>query len=400
MVDFGLTEEQQMMQEMAHDFARKEMRPLAEKYFRKDQRIPDEERAEMVKKANALRLLDYYLPSEFGGLGIQNIVTTALITEELSWGDAGLGAHMGVSGLALKAVHAMASPEQQKRWITPFCNPNNEAKRPAAGAFCLTEPNAGSHVTGMSTSAKKDGSDYVINGTKQFITNGDLADVYVVVAQTNPGAETTAERAQGLAGFIVEKGTKGLKPGNDLLKWGVHGSNTTEVVFDNVRIPEDQRLGNGEGGGMLGVYRTLEATRIGVGAAALGIARAAFETALAYAKTRVQRKPIIKYQAISHKLADMETQIQAARGLVWKAAWMGDQNKPFLRGEGSQAKYFCSEVAVKVCLDAIQIHGGYGFMKEYDVGRWLNDAIVYRIWEGTSEIQKNTIARYLSELEV
>ncbi len=397
MVDFALNEEQKMMQDMARDFARTEIRPLADKYYRRGEKIPEAELDEVLKKANALRLMDYYYPADLGGLGIEDKIVMCLIAEELSWADAGVLVHISASGLAAKAIQAMGTPEQAKRWLTPFCNPNNDARLPAVGAFCLTEPGAGSHVTGLSTSARKDGKDYVLTGTKQFITNGGRADTYVVVAQTNPGAASTAERVQGLAGFIVEKGTKGLRAGSDYVKWGVLASNTTEVVLEDVRIPAENRLGADGQGGMLGIVDTLEATRVLVGAAALGIARAAFETAVAYARTRVQKRPIIEFQAVGHKLADMEVHIQAARGLVWKAAWMATHHVPFTRGEGSQAKLFCGDAAVQACLDAIQIHGGYGFMKEYDVGRWLMDAIIFRIWEGTSEIQRNTIVRYLTQ---
>jgi acyl-CoA dehydrogenase len=397
MVDFALNEEQRMMQDMARDFARTEIRPLADKYYRKGEKIPPDELDAVLTKANALRLVDYYFPSEIGGLGIEDKLITCLIAEELHWGDAGIAVHLSASGLAAKAVQAMGTPEQARRWLTPFCNPENAPKTPYVGAFCLTEPGAGSHVTALATTARKDGSDWVLNGNKQFITNGGRADLYVVVAQTNPGAQTTAERVQGLAGFVVEKGARGLKPGPDYIKWGVLASNTTEVLLEDVRVPAENRLGSDTQGGMMGVVATLEATRVMVGAGALGIARAAFETALAYAKTRVQKRPIIEFQAVGHKLADLETEIQAARGLVWKAAWMATHGVPFTRGEGSQAKYKCGELAVQACLDAIQIHGGYGFMKEYDVGRWLLDAVVYRIWEGTAEIQKNTIVRYLSQ---
>jgi acyl-CoA dehydrogenase len=397
MVDFALNEEQKMMQEMARDFAKNEIRPLADRHYRKGEKIPHEALDELEAKANGLRLLDYYFPSDYGGLGIADKLIPCLIGEELSWGDAGVAVHLTASGLCAKAVAAMGTPEQTQRWISRFCNPNNDAKPPTLGAFCLTEPGAGSAVTSLTTSAKRDGQDWVLNGTKQFITNGGRADLYVVIAQTNPGAHTTAERVQGLAGFIVEKGTKGLKPGGDYLKWGVLASNTTEVVLEDVRVPAENRLGDETRGGMMGVISTLEATRVWVGAGALGIARAAFETALAYAKTRVQKKPIIEFQAVGHKIADMETHIQAARMLAWKAAWMATNDVPFTRGEGSQAKYYCGEVAVQTCLDAIQVHGGYGFMKEYDVGRWLLDAIVYRIWEGTAEIQKNAIVRYLTQ---
>ena len=401
-MDFNLTEEQTMMRNMARDFARNEIRPLANKYYREDKKIPTEELDDLIRKANQLRLLDYYYPEEYGGLGVTDRLLTCIITEELSWADAGIYVHLSASSLAAKALSTMGSTEQKKKWLPKFTNPNNEAKIPGIAAFCLTEPEAGSHVLGMTTTAKKVGNEWVINGRKTFITNGGRADVYIVIAQTNTNAESNGERALGLAGFLVEKGTKGLSYSSDFKKWGVLASNTTEVVFDNVHIPAEQRLGgtDGSGGeGMGSVYATLEATRVGVGAAALGIARAAFETTVTYAKTRVQKKPIIEYQGVSHKLADMECEIQAARMLIWNAAWRVSNGLALERGEGSQAKYFASEVAVRTCLNAIQIHGGYGFMKEYDVGRWLNDAIIFRIWEGTSEVQKNTIAKYLAGLD-
>jgi len=397
MVDFALNEEQKMMADMARDFARTEIRPLADKYYRKGEKIPHAELDEVLKKANGLRLIDYYFPAEFGGLGITDKLITCLMVEELCWGDAGIAIHIVASGLCAKAIEAMGTPEQNKRWLERFCNPNNDPKMPHIGAFCLTEPGAGSNVTGMTTTAKKDGDHWVLNGVKQFITNGGIADTYVVIAQTNPGAQSTAERVQGLAGFIVEKGAKGLKPGSDYVKWGVLATNTTEVHLEDVRVPAENKLGSDTTGGMMGVVATLESSRVMVASAALGIARAAHETALAYAKTRVQKKPIIEFQAIGHKLADMETQISAARGLVWKAAWMATNNVPFTRGEGSQAKLYCGDLSVQCCLEAIQIHGGYGFMKEYDVGRWLMDAIIFKIWEGTAEIQRNTIVRYLSQ---
>lgn len=403
MVDFALTDEQRMMRDMAHDFAKNQVRPLADKYYRHDQKIPAEELDDLIRKANQLRLLDYFYPEDIGGLGmIDDPMITCLILEEMGWGDSGIAVHLNASTLCAKAIHAMGTEEQQRRFLRGFTNPNNEAKIPKIGAFCLTEPGAGSHVLDMATTARRDGNHWVLNGTKMFITNGGRADVYVVVAQTNPQAESSADRALGLAGFLVEKGTPGLSSSADFKKWGVLASNTTEVVLDNVRIPLENRLGGpegAEGGGMTSVYETLEATRVGVAALAVGIARAAYETTLAYAKTRVQRKPIIQYQAVSHTLADMETDISCARLLTWRAAWMIAAKQPLSRAEASQAKYYASETAVRVCSNAIQLHGGYGFMKEYDVGRWLNDALVFRIWEGTSQIQKNTIARFLTNLE-
>ncbi|MBI4563266.1 MAG: acyl-CoA dehydrogenase family protein [Planctomycetes bacterium] len=401
-MDFGLTEEQRIMLDTARDFSRSEIRPLANQHYHQDQRIPAAALDEVIKKANQLRLLDYYFPESFGGLGIEDRTIACLITEELAWGDAGIAVHLMASGLTAKAIDAMGTEDQKRQWLAGFTNPDNQPVLPKVGAFCLTEPGSGSHVLGLSTSALREGDHWVLNGTKMFITNGGRADLYIVVAQTDPKAESTPERAAGLGAFVVEKGTKGLSSSSDMKKWGVLASNTTEVVLENVRIPVENRLGGPDGlqgGGMAGVYETLEVTRVGVAASALGIARAAFDEALAYAKQRVQKKPIIHFQAVSHMLADMETEIQAARLLTWKAAWMAEKKVPFERGEGSQAKYYASEIAVRACLKAIQIHGGYGFMKEYNVGRWLNDAIVYRIWEGTSEIQKNTIARYLSNVE-
>lgn len=399
MVDFALNEDQQMMKELAHDFAEKEIRPLANRYYRQGKDIAPEELEEVLKKANFLRLMDYYYPEELGGLGIRDRLTSCLIAEELFWGDAGIAAGITSTGLAAAAINAMGSDEQKRRWLPMFCNPNNEQVLPRRGAFCLTEAEAGSYVLALSTTARRDGDSYLLNGAKQFITNGGIADLYVVVAQTNLQASSNTEKALGLAGFVVEKGTPGLSAGKEYDKWGVRATNTTEVVLDEVRVPLENRLGVdrlGGQGGMVGVYTTLEATRVGVAAAALGVARAAYETALQYAQERVQKRPIIRYQAISHRLAEMETQINAARTLLWKAAWMVTRGISLSRGEGSQAKLCASEVAIQVALEAVRIHGGYGFIKEYDVGRWLNDALVFRIWEGTSEIQRNTIARYIS----
>lgn len=397
MVDLALSEEQRLMRDTAREFAARRIRPLADEHYRHDRRIPREALDEIVREANQMRLLDFFFPAEVGGLGITDHLITCLVTEELAWGDAGVMVHLLASSLCAKAIQTMGTPEQARRWLAGFTNPNNERTIPKIGAFCLTEPGAGSNVTAIATTAVRDGGDYVLNGTKQFITNGSRADVYVVVAQTEPSARTAAERAAGLAGFIVEKGTPGLRAGEDYKKWGVLASDTTEVVLENVRVPAEHRLGAPGVPGMLGVYGTLEATRVGVGAGAVGIARAAHECALAYARARVQKKPIIEFQAVGHRLADAEAEIQAARLLVWKAAWMASRGIPMERAEGSQAKLFAGDVAVRTCLDAIQIHGGYGFMKEYPPGRWLMDAIVFRIWEGTSEIQRNTIVRALQQ---
>lgn len=398
MVDFALTEDQQMMRDMAHDFAASEIRPLATRYYHDGHDIPREELEQLAAKANALRLLDFYMPAEFGGLGLSDTVLHCLIAEELSWGDAGVAVDLMASGLCAAGIYHMATPEQQKRFIPRFCNPENSAKPAVRACFCLSEPNAGSAVSQIATTAVKKGDGWVLNGTKQFITNGGLAEIYLVVAQTNPKATAPMEKALGLAGFVIERGTAGLSVGKEYEKWGVRASNTTEVVMADAYVPDDNKLGTSDPGGMIKVYSTLEATRIGVGATAVGIARAAFEAALQFAKGRVQKRPIIEFQAISHKLADMEVKIQAARLLVQKAAWMASNKLTMGRGEGSQAKLYAGDIAVEVCTEAVQIHGGYGFVKEYPVGRWLNDAVIFKIWEGTAEIQRNTIARYLRDL--
>jgi acyl-CoA dehydrogenase len=372
-VDFSLSDEQRMLRDLARGFARDVVRPLANRHYRRGEAIPKDALDEVVRRANALHLADFYLPADLGGLGASDPLLACLVAEELSWGDAGIAVHVTGSSLALKAVEQLGSPEQRRRWLAP-----------RVAAFALTEPGAGSHVTGISTRARRDGSDWILDGAKQFITNGGIADLYVVVAQDG----------DGLAAFLVEKGARGLRPGPEIPKWGVLASSTTEVVLDGVRVPAAQRLERGGLGGLLGV---LEASRITIAAGAIGIGRAALEASAAYARTRVQKVPILEHQAVGHKLADLEMRLDAARLSTWRAAWMLGRGEPLARGEASQAKVLAGDVAVQCGLDAVQVHGGYGYTKEYDVCRWLLDALVYRIWEGTSEVLRNDVARRLAE---
>ncbi|MCL6581616.1 MAG: acyl-CoA dehydrogenase family protein, partial [Firmicutes bacterium] len=240
------------------------------------------------------------------------------------------------------------------------------------------------------TAVKKDGG-YVLNGTKCFITNGGIADLHVIFATTDPNLGWA-----GLAGFIIPKGTPGLSMGKKEHKLGVRASHTAEVILQDCWVPEDHRLGGENAMAALGALKMLEFTRPGVGAAAVGIARAALEYATEYAKTRVQfKKPIIAHEGVGFKLADMAVKVDAARLLVWRAGWMCNAKVPFTRGEGSMAKLFAGDVAVEVCIDAIQVLGGYGYMKEYPVEKWLRDAKIYQIWEGTAEIQRLVISRAL-----
>lgn len=388
MIDFDLTDEQKEFQKLARDFARNEIRPVAHLYDETEEMPWD-----VIKKAAKLGLTSYRYPAEYGGLGLNDPVTSLIITEELYWGCAGIATAINGTGLAATGIMLTGTEEQKKKYIPMFCDPDN----PRLGAMGLTEPSAGSDVSAMSTTAVRAGDEYVLNGTKQFITNGGIADVHVIFAQTNE-----EKGWDGMAAFVVDKGTPGLEMGKKEVKMGVRASHTAQVILEDCRIPLGNRLGGEPGSPTaisgLGALKMLEATRPSVGAAALGIARAAYEYSLEYAKERQQfGKPIIKNQAIAFKLADMATDIEASRLLIWKAAWMVKNKKPFSRGEGSMAKLVAGDTAVKTTLEAIQILGGYGYSREYPVEKWLRDAKIYQIWEGTAEIQRLVISRLIEK---
>ena len=382
MVDFALTDEQLQFQRLAHDFAEKEIRPVAALYDEKDEFPWD-----VVKKAAKMGLTSFYFPEKYGGGGVEDRITEFIVSEELAWGCAGIQTCILGTGLAAAGILAIGTEEQKDKWIPMFCDENNLK----IGAMCLTEPNAGSDVQSLSTTAVPKDGGYLINGVKCFITTGGIADVHVVFATIDPAAGWG-----GLTAFIVPKGTAGMSMGKKEHKLGVRASHTAEVIFQDCWVPAENRLG-GEGAiAALGALQMLEYTRPGVGAAALGIARAALEYAIDYAKTRVQfRKPIIAHQGIGFKLADMAIKVEAARLLIWKAGWMSNVKAPFNKGEGSMAKLYAGDIAVEVCIDAIQILGGYGYMKEYPVEKWLRDSKIYQIWEGTAEIQRLVISRKL-----
>jgi alkylation response protein AidB-like acyl-CoA dehydrogenase len=388
MIDFSLTEEQKEFQKSARNFAKNEIRPVAHLYDEEEEMPWD-----VIKKAAKLGLTSYRYPAEYGGLGINDPITSLIITEELYWGCAGIGTAINGTGLAATGIMVTGTEEQKRKYIPMFCDPDN----PRLGAMGLTEPGAGSDVLAMSTTAVRDGDEYVLNGTKQFITNGGIADVHVIFAQTD-----REKGWDGVAAFVVEKGTPGLSMGKKEKKMGVRASHTAQVILEDCRIPVENRLGGEPGSPTaitgLGALKMLEATRPSVGAGALGIARASYEYALAYAKERKQfGKPIIKNQAIAFKLADMATEIEAARLLIWKAAWMVKNKLPFSRGEGSMAKLYAGDIAVKAAMEAIQILGGYGYIREYPVEKWLRDAKIYQIWEGTAEIQRLVISRLIEK---
>jgi len=327
--------------------------------------------------------------------------------EEMFWGDAGIGMAIMGSGLAAAGIAGNGTPEQMMEWVPQCYGTPDDVK---LGAFCVSEPDAGSDVSNLRTRAVYDeaNDEWVLNGTKAWITNGGIANVHVVVAAVDPEL-----KGRGQASFIIPPGTKGLSQGQKYMKHGIRASHTAEVVLDNVRVPGRCLLGGkekldaklaryreGTSSGKQPAMATFEATRPAVGAQALGVARAAYEYALDYAKERhAFGKPIIMNQAIAFKLANMITQIDAARLLIWRASWLA-KNGGFKNAEGSQSKYYASEMSVRVTEDAIQILGGYGYTREYPVERWHRDAKIHTIFEGTSEIQQLVIARAISGLRI
>jgi alkylation response protein AidB-like acyl-CoA dehydrogenase len=386
-LDFSLTREQEEIRDLAHEFAEKEMRPVAERYDEHE-----ETPWEVMRKAHALGLdATASFPEQYGGGGI-DLVTNLIREEELAWGDAGIAVAIGATGLAGTAIIAMGTEEQKEKYITMLTDP----RELRIGAMGLTEPNSGSDSLALETTATQVHGGYVLNGTKQFCTNGGIADVQVAFATTDKSMGPA-----GIAGFVIEKGTPGMRQGRKERKLGVRASHTAQVIFEDCFVPDDQRLGHDKSGrstgpGAIGAMIMLEATRPMVAAGALGIARAAFEFARDYSLQRVAfGKPIAKHEAIAFKLADMATEIDAARLLTWRAGWMAMNGLPFSRGEGSMAKLFAGDMAMRVTIDAVQILGGYGYIKDYPVERFMRDAKIYQIWEGTAEIQRLVISRYV-----
>ncbi|MBJ7603700.1 MAG: acyl-CoA dehydrogenase family protein [Candidatus Dormibacteraeota bacterium] len=391
-LDFSLSPEQEEIRQLAHTFAEKEIRPVAAHYDESEE-FP----YEVVRKAHRLGLSPAaFLPEEYGGQGL-DFLTELILNEELHWGCAGVGVCIQSMGLAIAGIRSMGNEEQKRRWLPQFTDP----ERLVLGGLGLTEPDSGSDALALKATARRTAErgepGYVLSGTKQFCTNGGIADYHVIFANTNPAAGPG-----GIAAFLVEKDTSGLVMGRKEQKLGVRASHTAQLILADCFVPEDHRLGgepesDAAGPGALGALTTLEATRPGVAAGALGIARAAYEFALDYACQRHQfGRPLVQHEAIGFKLADMATSIDAARLLIWRAGWMAVNRRPFERAEGSMAKLFAADVAMDVTIDAIQVLGGYGYIKEYPVEKWMRDAKIYQIWEGTAEIQRLVIARAIS----
>ncbi len=405
MAEFSLqlNEDQLQIQKWVHDFAESVVRPAAEEWDEKEEfPWPIVEEAAKI----GLYSIDFFANAM---LGDPTGLTLPVALEELFWGDAGIGLSIFGSGLAAAGIAGNGTPEQVLEW-TPQCFSYENGKI-GLGAFCVSEPDAGSDVSSLKTRAVYDEAkdEWVINGTKAWITNGGIADVHVVVAAVDPEL-----KGRGQASFVIPPGTKGLSQGQKYKKHGIRASHTAEVVLDDVRVPGSCLLGGkekldaklarareaGHSGEKQPAMATFEATRPAVAAMAVGIARAAYEYALDYAKERVAfGKPIIENQAIAFMLADMATEIDAARLLVWRAAWIG-RNGGYTSAEGSKSKLKAGRTAVWATERAIQILGGYGYVREYPVERWHRDAKIYDIFEGTEQIQQLVIARAISGMRI
>ncbi|CAA7600536.1 Acyl-CoA dehydrogenase/oxidase C-terminal [Acididesulfobacillus acetoxydans] len=375
---FDLTEDHIMMRKMVRDFAEKECGPGAGERDEKEE-FP----REIWDKLAELGLAGITFPEEYGGVGA-DYISYAIAVEELSRVDASVGVTVSAhSSLGANPINLFGTEEQKRKYLVPL------AKGEKMGALGLTEPMAGSDASGTRTTAVREGGDYIINGSKIFITNGHEADIYIVIAQMDK-----SKGNKGIAAFILEKGMPGFTFGKKEQKMGIRSSATYELVFDNVRVPAENLLGQ-EGQGFKIAMITLDYGRIGIASQALGIAQGAYEQALKYAKERVQfGKTLAQFQINQFKLADMATQIEAARLLVYQAAYLASQHKPVSKAS-AMAKLHASETAMWVTTQAVQIHGGYGYIREYPVERMMRDAKITEIYEGTSEVQRIVISNHI-----
>ncbi len=381
MIDFQLTEEQEQMRQLAHRFAEQEIRPVAAAY---------DESGEMpwpvIEKAARVGLTSYQYPEEYGGGGVDSILTASLVVEELAWGCLGIATAIVGAGLAAVPLGLAGNAEQKARYLPWFCDP----QKARLGAFALTEPEAGSDAAAIRTTAVRQGDHYVLNGQKRFITHGGIADLYAIFA--------TVDRSrghQGITAFLVEGNSAGLSAGKKENKMGMRACHTGDVILEDVRVPVENRLGE-EGQGFFIAMKSFEHTRPIVAACAVGVARAAYEYAFQYAQERVQfGRPIIGKQAIRFLLADMITDIDAARLLVWRASWLVDRGQP-CNVQASMAKAFAADAAMRITTDAVQVLGGYGYMREYPVEKWMRDAKILQIVEGTSQIQRVVVSQMLA----
>ncbi|HNS40181.1 MAG: acyl-CoA dehydrogenase family protein [Anaerolineae bacterium] len=381
-VNFRLSEEHQMIQKLARDFARNEIAPQAG-YYDKTHEYP----WPIVRKAQELGLTTMAIPEEYGGLGL-SLFEECLVAEELAWGCSGISTALGVNSLGILPIMIAGSEEQKHEY----------GRRMAEGelcAYCVTEPEAGSDVAGIKTTAALNGDHYILNGSKTFITGATNANFYTVLAYTKPDLrDDMRNRYKGMSFFVVHRDWEGVSVGKPFEKMGQHASDTAEVVFDNVRVPVSNRLGE-EGTGFVTSMKVFDKSRPSVAAGAVGVAQRAVDEAIKYAKERMTMgQPIWQHQAIGHMVADMAMQVEAARMLVWRSSWdydHGDRNTI----HAAMAKAFAADAAMKVTTDAVQVFGGYGYMSDFPVEKLMRDIKIYQIYEGTSQIQRNIIVREL-----
>jgi len=374
-MNYFLTEDQLEMQDIARRIAIEKMKPLSEHYDHEG--IFPWDIVEVMANSDLFAVM---IPEEYGGIS-GKVVDLAIVTEELCAVDLGISLAFGVTGLGMYPILIAGSEEQKQKYLSQIAT----GKRLAA--FGLTEANAGSDVGAMATTAKKVGDTYVLNGTKQWISNGGEAEIYTVFAMTDP-----SKGARGCSCFVVEKGTPGFSFGKKENKMGIRANSTRELIFEDCVIPAENLLGR-EGTGFITAMKVFDKSRPMVGAQAVGVARGAYEAAIKYSKEREQfGKPICSFQAVQFMLADMATEIEAARALVIQTARMVDSGAKNYSKESAMCKYFASDVAMKVTTDAVQILGGYGYMKEYPVEKMMRDAKILQIYEGTNQIQRGIVA--------
>ena len=374
-ISFSLSDEQRALRDLAREFAGREIRTVAAEYDERSQHPAD-----VIAKAHEVGLMNPHIPEELGGPGL-SAFEQILIGEELAWGCSGIATSIVANILGSLPVLLAGTDEQRREWLSPLL------AEPLLCSFGLTEPGAGSDVSAIQSTATRDGGDYVLNGSKMFITNAGEAAWFVIFASTDRSAGH-----RGLSAFLVPADSNGVVVEEHLDKLGQRATDTSALAFQDVRVPAANRLGE-EGEGFKIAMRTLDLTRPGTAAGAVGVARAAFEHAVEYAKTRVQfGQPIAINQGVNFLVADMAAEIEAARLLTWQAAWLIDQGERATL-QSSYAKRFAADTAMKVATDAVQIFGGYGYMKEYPVEKLLRDAKLFQIYEGTSQIQRLVIAR-------
>jgi alkylation response protein AidB-like acyl-CoA dehydrogenase len=377
-MDYLFTEEQKMIKELAHQIAEEKIRPVAAQ-FDKTEEFP----WEVLKVIAASDLFGLFIPEEYGGMGV-SVTNLCLATEELSRACGGIAVCYAASALGTFPIVLFGSDAQKKKYLPDL------AKGKKIAAFGLTEPEAGSDASAIKTTARKEGDHYILNGTKHFITNGGDAETYTVIAMTNKD-----KGARGASAFILEKGMKGFTFGKKEDKLGIRASSTMELIFNDCKVPAENLLAK-EGMGFIVTMRTFDMSRPGVAAQALGIAQGALELAVKYSRQRVQfGKAISSFQGIQWMLADMATELEAARALVYACAREVDAGVKDVSRDSAMAKLFASDVAFKICDQALQIHGGYGYMKDYPIEKYLRDAKITQIYEGTNQIQRNIIGLQL-----